>query len=72
MADFYTSNIKILGESPNITFQDIWDIHRPYAVWGVVGRGPSVQPQMADERRQLCIGFIDTGREVVGRLFSHL
>lgn len=34
MAGFYMSNIKILRESPSITFQDIWDIHREYAAWG--------------------------------------
>lgn len=34
MAGFHMSNIKILGKSPKITFQDIWDIHRRFAAWG--------------------------------------
>lgn len=35
MAGFYMSNIKILGESSGIAFQDIWDIHRQCAAWAI-------------------------------------
>lgn len=57
MVGFFTSNIKILGENPNITFQGIWDIHRQCAAQGVV---LVCQPQRVDERLQISIGFIET------------
>lgn len=52
------SNIKILGGSTNITFQDVLCSHRQYAASGEF----VVQPQMAGKILRLCIGFTETGK----------